>query len=140
MRNKAATLDQPPVFLTERGPATRPGASCNVLEAGSDRAPVDRAHLAKYTCGDLDLEREILELFTDQLPELLARMRQATSDKDWHDAAHTLKGSARAIGATKLGHLAEIAEATGSAQRKSAIEAVASEADDVSNYVRDLVD
>ncbi len=61
--------------------------------------PVDLVHLSRYTLGERALEREVLELFCTQSVVYLERLRQAQSDQDWKDAAHSLKGSATAIGA-----------------------------------------
>ncbi len=73
--------------------------------------PVDLVHLSRYTLGDLALEREVLELFRAQSPIYLERLRGAGSDKDWKDAAHSLKGSASAIGAWRTAAAAERAGA-----------------------------
>ncbi len=72
--------------------------------------PVDFQHLRRYTFGDQALEKEILSLFLGQLPETIATLRSATSQKDWKVAAHTLKGSCRAVGAFRLGDIAQAAE------------------------------
>lgn len=45
-----------------------------------------------------------------QLPETLAALRAAASQKDWKVATHTLKGSCRAVGAFRLGDIAQDAE------------------------------
>lgn len=73
-------------------------------------APINHEHLAKYTLGDRDLEREILQLFVDQLPTLMDQLQAAAGEDDWYMAAHSLKGSARAVGADELGDLAAQAE------------------------------
>jgi len=73
--------------------------------------PVDHAHLARYTFGNKALELEVLQLFADQAPEYLRQLRAATTEKAWRDAAHTLKGSARAVGAVRVADKAERAEA-----------------------------
>lgn len=72
-------------------------------------APVifDRTHLAQYTMDSPELEREIIGLFVAQLPDILHRLQQADSSADWRIATHTLKGSALAIGACKIGDLAK---------------------------------
>jgi HPt (histidine-containing phosphotransfer) domain-containing protein len=72
--------------------------------------PVDLEHLRRYTLGDRGLELEILGLFVDQLPITIGALKSATTDKEWGMAAHTLKGSARAVGARSLAALAEDAE------------------------------
>lgn len=62
-------------------------------------SPLDLDHLARQTFGDRDLEREVLELFERQSQAMIAKLRAATTAKDWAYAAHTLVGSARGIGA-----------------------------------------
>lgn len=82
-------------------------------EPGSDTlqvCPVDLKHLRRYTMGDHALEREVLELFLGQLPQTLGALSGATSEKEWRIAAHTLKGSGRAVGAWRIARLAEHAE------------------------------
>jgi len=73
--------------------------------------PVDLVHLSRYTLGERALECEVLELFCNQSVIYLERLRAAPSDKEWKEAAHALKGSARAIGAWRTAEAAERAEA-----------------------------
>ena len=73
--------------------------------------PVDLVHLSRYTLGERALEREVLELFCSQSFVYLERLRTAQSDSDWQDAAHSLKGSASAIGAWRAAEAAQRAEA-----------------------------
>jgi HPt (histidine-containing phosphotransfer) domain-containing protein len=68
-------------------------------------------HLSRYTLGERALEREVLELFCTQSVLYLEQLRAAMSDKDWKNAAHSLKGSASAIGAWRAAQAAERAEA-----------------------------
>jgi HPt (histidine-containing phosphotransfer) domain-containing protein len=72
--------------------------------------PVDLAHLRRYTLGDKALEDEILLLFLTQLAETIGALRTATNERDWKIAAHTLKGSSRAVGAWRIASLAQQAE------------------------------
>lgn len=72
--------------------------------------PVDLKHLRRYTLGDAALEREILDLFFNQLPATIAALAAAATPKDWKVAAHTLKGSGRAVGAWRIARIAEQAE------------------------------
>lgn len=77
----------------------------------SDAArPLDLVHLAKYTFGDRGLESELLGLFRSQAGIYVSRLEAAATAKDWRDAAHSLKGSARGLGAWALGDIAEDAE------------------------------
>lgn len=71
------------------------------------RPPIDLAHLRRYTMGDQGLEAEIIALFFAQLPQTLAGFRDARTVVDARHAAHTLKGSARAIGAWAIAAVAE---------------------------------
>lgn len=75
--------------------------------------PLDLAHLTRYTLGDRDLERVILELFVGEMPRTIDKLRHASTSRDWCMAAHTLKGSCRAVGAWRLAQMAEQAERLG---------------------------
>jgi HPt (histidine-containing phosphotransfer) domain-containing protein len=59
--------------------------------------PIDAAHLARMTLGDATLEREVLTMFAAQALRLIASL--AALPPEAAALAHTLKGSARAIGA-----------------------------------------
>jgi len=62
-----------------------------------DDGPIDIEHLKRMTLGDAGLEREVLAMFSAQAVRLAATL--ATLPADAGALAHTLKGSARAIGA-----------------------------------------
>jgi HPt (histidine-containing phosphotransfer) domain-containing protein len=81
--------------------------------APDDRA-IDLVHLARTTLGDRALEREVLQLFDRQSGMLIARMRGAPPPVI-AALAHTLKGSARGIGAWRVAHAAETLELAGNA-------------------------
>ena len=81
---------------------TIPEAYSAAQMAGRD-VPIDHPHLARYTLGNRALEQEVLQLFADQAPQTLASLAAANSAKAWHAAAHTLKGSAMAVGAWQPG-------------------------------------
>jgi HPt (histidine-containing phosphotransfer) domain-containing protein len=78
-----------------------------------DPAIFDRTQLRQYTTGDGALERELIGLFLGQFAAIRAQLDAAQSADDWKFAAHTLKGSARSIGAPKLAALAESLETMG---------------------------
>ena len=73
-------------------------------------SPVDLGHLRRFTLGNYALEREVLQLFAEQAPLILQRLELARTDKAWRDAAHTLKGSAGAVGAHAVARAAAEAE------------------------------
>jgi HPt (histidine-containing phosphotransfer) domain-containing protein len=78
-----------------------------------ERAPhcaIDHDHLRRYTLGDQQLEGEVLELFAKDLPRSVRALRTARNDREWWVAAHTLKGSARAVGAWRVAGAAAAAE------------------------------
>jgi HPt (histidine-containing phosphotransfer) domain-containing protein len=62
----------------------------------------DQAHLAHYTMNSVELEREIIDLFLQQLPVTIALIEDATTAAEWKLATHTLKGAAAAVGAHRL--------------------------------------
>ena len=70
---------------------------------------IDYGHLQQMTYGDRSLERELLELFDRQSYLLIARMRESDAPSV-ATLAHTLKGSARGIGARQVAQAAEAAE------------------------------
>jgi HPt (histidine-containing phosphotransfer) domain-containing protein len=74
-----------------------------------DDGPIDGAHLDRMTLGDASLEREVLAMFSGQAVGLIARL--ASLPSDIMALAHTLKGSARAIGAFRVADAAEGLEA-----------------------------
>ena len=62
-----------------------------------DDGPIDIVHLRRMTLGDAALEREVLTMFSVQASRLAGTL--AAMPADAPALAHTLKGSARAIGA-----------------------------------------
>ncbi len=75
-----------------------------------DTPLLDRAHLDAQTFGDADLAREVLGLFERQLDRLPPLIAQAPEPGARVDAAHTLKGSARGVGALRVAGCAEACE------------------------------
>ena len=74
-----------------------------------DLAPIDFTHLRKMTLGDDSLEREVLGMFSAQSSRLLDALANLPADSA--ALAHTLKGSARAIGAFEVADAAAYLEA-----------------------------
>lgn len=73
-----------------------------------DDGPISLDQLRRMTLGDPDLEREVLAMFAGQAGRILSEL--ATLPADAAALAHTLKGSARAIGAQAVAETAEIVE------------------------------
>jgi HPt (histidine-containing phosphotransfer) domain-containing protein len=74
-----------------------------------DDGPIDFEHLRRMTLGDAGLEQEVLAMFVAQSATLVSQL--ATKTADASALAHTLKGSARAIGAFAVGAAAARLEA-----------------------------
>jgi HPt (histidine-containing phosphotransfer) domain-containing protein len=74
-----------------------------------DDGPIDIEHLKRMTLGDAGLEHEVLAMFSGQAARLIDAL--AGLPPEAADLAHTLKGSARAIGAFQVADAAEALEA-----------------------------
>jgi HPt (histidine-containing phosphotransfer) domain-containing protein len=74
-----------------------------------DDGPIDVAHLKRMTLGDAGLEREVLAMFAGQAARLIEALAAMPPEAD--EIVHTLKGSARAIGAFFVADAAEALEA-----------------------------
>jgi HPt (histidine-containing phosphotransfer) domain-containing protein len=107
---------------------------------------IDLEYLRRFTSGNLALEEEVLKLFADHAPLYLEQLRHAKSTKDWSEAAHTIKGSAAAIGARRLASVAEMVErldidsaaARSEGFREQAVEAVAGALEEVCRCISRL--
>ncbi len=105
--------------------------------------PVDLVHLSRYTLGERELEREVLELFCVQSFRYLDLLKQCPSDKDWKDLIHTLKGSAHAVGAWRVAEAAERAEPLAgeipAGSRTARIEEIDSSLREADAYIKSLL-
>ena len=72
-----------------------------------DSQVFDLDYLRRQTAGDQVLERDLVALFEAQCARLAPAVRQGGSSVQRADAAHTLKGSAKAIGAWRLASVAD---------------------------------
>ena len=74
-----------------------------------DDGPIDLDHLRRMTLGDESLEHEVLAMFAAQSVSLVGKL--ASLPADARALLHTLKGSARAIGAFGVAEAASRLEA-----------------------------
>src|SRR5689334_14404943 len=88
--------------------------------AAADEPAIDRKHLFRMTLGDGALEREVLALFDRQAEMLIARMHEL-DPSGVAALAHTLKGSARGVGAWPMARAAEAVEAAPPAELAQAL-------------------
>lgn len=92
---------------------------------------VDFAHLEAFAGGDAAVVDEVLGLFREQA-RVWGPMLDPT-EPNWRDAAHTVKGMARGVGAFALGDACEAAE-TGAGSVLSAREAMDAALADIAAY------
>jgi len=91
-----------------------------------DDGPIDFAHLKRMTLGDVGLEQEVLAMFAAQAASLVGTL--ATMPADAPTLVHTLKGSARAIGAFAV------------ADAAARLEAAISDGEDPADQIAELAD
>jgi HPt (histidine-containing phosphotransfer) domain-containing protein len=76
----------------------------------TDSREIDFDHLNQYVGGDADLTREIFGLFRNQVEMWGKGLQADAEDEIWASVTHSLKGSARAVGAMSLAEACEKAE------------------------------
>lgn len=77
----------------------------------TDSPEIDFDHLNQYVDGDPELTREIFGLFRNQVEMWGKGLTPDADDEIWASVTHSLKGSARAVGAMELAQACEKAEA-----------------------------
>jgi HPt (histidine-containing phosphotransfer) domain-containing protein len=98
---------------------------------GEEHEPViDLVHLSRQTLSDQALEVELLDLFDRQSARIVAQLREAGAGagKIRGDLAHTLRGSALAVGAGRVARMAQIYETRCAAAARGAAATAALEA------------
>jgi hypothetical protein len=104
------------------GRGTNVGIAADAPPLAPMEPAIDRAHLARMTHGERDLEREVLQLYATQADLLLARMRPhgEAPSAAVGALAHTLNGSSRGIGAWQVADAAAAVEADAAHGRDTA--------------------
>ena len=96
--------------------AGEPIGNIGTADTSTRSAAIDRAHLARMTHGERDLEREVLQLYATQADLLLGRMLAGPVPPAAVAAlAHTLNGSSRGVGAWDVAEAAAGLEADATA-------------------------
>ncbi|MEM6616146.1 MAG: Hpt domain-containing protein [Pseudomonadota bacterium] len=80
------------------------------MTAPTNAKILDLEHLNRVTFGDAALKGEILKMFRDQARALQNDLSTEMDLEARQRLAHTLKGSARGIGANAIGEIAELIE------------------------------
>ena len=80
------------------------------MSVDDSETEIDFDHLNQYVGGDPELTSEVFGLFKHQV-DMWGRALVAEADDDtWESVTHSLRGTALAVGATKLAELCEKAE------------------------------
>ena len=116
-----------------------PGKRTQKTAGAVDDEVLNRAHLAHYTLDSAELEREIVALFLQQLPSTIGMLRGAKSATDWKMAAHTVKGSAAAVGATRINAIASELEEYAAVRRSAPAKALLVELDHAAERFKETV-
>ncbi|WP_305983941.1 Hpt domain-containing protein [Roseibium sp. MMSF_3544] len=103
-------------------------------------APIDLVQLATSTLGNRDLEVQVLHLFKSQSSSTLERLAQETDTSVRLDLVHTLKGSARAIGAARVAEVCENLEGRMKQTSSAATEGLEAAVDETNSYIKDLLE
>ncbi len=105
--------------------------------------PIDLVHLSRQTFGSKELENEVLGLFVSHSRQCLSRLSTAETNKEWRDILHTIKGSARAIGAWKTADLAEMyeqrSEELSNEEKTEALNGLKQEVESTIAYIEGLI-
>jgi len=101
----------------------RPQKPCDGAAATSSAAsPIDLVHLSRQSLGDRALELNLLALFERQACHIMEQLTgEGLSEAKRRDHVHTLKGSARAIGALAVATDAQTYEGICSADALNAL-------------------
>lgn len=71
---------------------------------------IDFDHLNQYVGGDISLTKEVFGLFKNQVEMWSKALIADADDEMWAGLTHSLKGTARAVGAMRLAKACEDAE------------------------------
>lgn len=83
---------------------------------------LDLGMLSESSMGDADFEQQLIEVFMSTAPNLITDYELAVREDRWNDAhraVHSLKGSCRALGMTRLGMVCETVETWSKTDRAS---------------------
>lgn len=94
---------------------------------------VDFQYLETFAAGDSAVVRDVLGLFVEQAKVWAVGL--SVPDGGWSDLVHTIKGTARGIGAHRLGDLAEAAEREGPGAAPEVLEELRTAAAEVEAYL-----
>ena len=114
------------------------GAAAARAAVPADEPAIDQTHLFRMTLGDHGLEREVLALFDRQVDMLIARMSEVDPSCVFA-LAHTIKGSARGIGAWPVARAAEAVESAPPSELAPKVAALAAAAGEARAAIAELL-
>lgn len=117
-----------------------PSSMARVTGRASPEAPIDLVQLATNTLGNRDLEVQVLHLFKSQSRMTLERLECETDTAVRMDLVHTLKGSARAVGAQRVATACENLEGDMSSAGNPPTERLIAAVDEANGYICDLLE
>lgn len=80
------------------------------MNTDDSETEIDFDHLNQYVGGDVELTAEVFGLFKHQVDMWGRALAVDADDETWESVTHSLRGTALAVGATKLAELCEKAE------------------------------
>lgn len=120
------------------------GQNSAAKSVGAERTVLDMEHLEHHTFGDHSLRDELLDMFAGQLGQYLGALETSANHDDWLAAAHTLKGSAKAIGAIEISAICEVLEDVKPEgwrqQRKEPLSRLQTAADECRTFIAEMED
>ncbi len=102
------------------------------MTANGPAGVVDFGYLEGFAAGDRQVVAEVLALFRQQAEAWAGSLDAA--DPGWRDVVHTIKGSARGVGANALGDVCAEAEAAGPSGLPAVRAALAAAVADIAAY------
>lgn len=115
----------------------------NEAKAAPASPAIDLVHLGRQSLGDQSLEMELLELFDRQAARIAAELAMpdladgACGERS--DLAHTLKGSAKAVGAWRVAEAAANYEKAAAGTCRATLARRAGEVEDCVNEARWMI-
>ncbi len=117
-----------------------PSSMARVTGRAGPEAPIDLVRLATNTLGNRDLEIQVLHLFKSQSSTTLERLATETDTSARLDLVHTLKGSARAIGAERVASVCETLEGRLNTATDTPTDPLVAAVDEANRYIRELLE
>ena len=117
-----------------------PSSMARISGRAGPETPIDLVQLATNTLGNRELEVQVLHLFKSQSSTTLERLANETDISARLDLVHTLKGSARAIGAQRVALVCENLERKIKSAGDAATEGLSVAVDEANSYISELLE